>query len=753
MRRVTIPGDFNTYNTTQLNNFLLSLNVPRNQIPRFKAQKITLIRQIMEQGVTPAIYPQRVISPPRAKTHPLSPIQLSDAQLNGNIRLKLQNETFETYDFPWQRLTYGDATPLLVMDMIAKINRHTRSYTHGDIIGYIMREQSHQELINLMAGLNFNRYNDTIPGFLNFLWYYHGSHDRIDLTDHEEEYLSGLSEAELINLLGPRYRGPQDKASLLFAAVSGKSAHRPSITDIPRYQSVMTYDMKTAWLIAEKLYGIINSEDEFISVYPPYVHIALHVSSPIETILAKVTPQNVENFINAYGIVLHPEEQTTKYDYFIQEIVKYKNVFTRPANIPPPPILTDKTDDQIKNILQEYTLKEIVNTYEPNEFWNTREELIRRILKDKRKGSVWSWRHRYCNNDDTFNVVEALPHGEMNKEDNDDPTLSYGVQRNYRCYQTSELSSFWDFDADGIFRFIVPDWREQTPPLIDPTTNTALISEFPLQSIRQLRLLLNNPPPGYNITNLLAKVDEGINAANAITLVMQRLKREYMSKSQQEQSVIQLYLAWLFTYGMWMRFWKGPGYPWASEWMEGGGGTNYCDQGRRDEHVFIQGGVKTTIIETYERYPGLKEWIEALPLINYDFRSGEAKLAIQGITTIKGILDKIQLGDFCLAHGSDLILKSSYYFIDNILNRNTIPLFNAFLNSMIPQLNTIELQIVRRELTRIPNTQRNRTKIDILQNRLGELTRPIPLPQPDFVYTDVGITGHIDPWAGEINFD
>jgi len=40
------------------------------------------------------------------------------------------------------------------------------------------------------------------------------------------------------------------------------------------------------------------------------------------------------------------------------------------------------------------------------------------------------------------------------------------------------------------------------------------------------------------------------------------LKRQYDSFTNNQKEIVHKYIAWLFMYSMWMRFWKGPGFPW-----------------------------------------------------------------------------------------------------------------------------------------------------------------------------------------------
>ena len=563
--------------------------------------------------------------------------------------------------------------------------------------------------------------------------------------------------------MGPQYRGPTDQASLLFAVVSGRSSAKPDISNIPRYQNVATYPPATVWNLADNLYGLTNGDDNVLSLYPPYVHVALQPPSSIEQVAAAVTETNVDNFMDQFGMLLPtedtPQSQKDKMAFFMKQIAQYDPIFKRAQNLPPPPVLAGKTKQQARTILAPYTLKEIVDAYEPVGTWTKRNRLIDIILEEGRGGSQWSWRRRYCNNDNTFNVMQLENHGDIDKNDPTNPTLSYGVQKNYRCYQVDELeASFREDTEDNIFHFRVPDYKPANAKLgekemIDPTTGAPLTRDFPIESIRQLRTLLQNPPPRYDIGQLAVKVNDGLNAANNANVLMRRLKGEYDAKPDDQKYIIRLYLAWLFVFGMWMRFWRGPGNRWPTQWVEGGGGGDRCETGRRDEYVFIQQSIRTAISDAYEKMPGLKAWIETLPLLDYNFTTGEAQVATAGTSTIVTVLNRIQLGDFCMAHGSDLILKTSYYLIARILNFTTGVQFNGFIDEMLPALLNIEGQVVNYQLAVLAKQNvKTGARKQALEARQADLARPTP-KQPPFDPTAIGGTGHTDPQLGyEIRF-
>lgn len=716
--------------------------------------------------VTPTIFANEVtieqLSPTGELPQPAENIEES-------IRGKLLNANFEVYDFVWKKergkgiRKFKDGKSFGVFfEQYQKIPNDF--VTSQYVIGYLMESVPPIFIAQLVTGLGFDKLTGTIDVFYNLLWYLNIADNpyATGLNNMEKSYISGLDINELLIILGNNYRGPIDKASLIFAILSGKSAQK---VEINRYNYVASFPPNVVWNLAYYLYNIVNKEYSVYSLFPPYIHVAFQNPSIIEPILLALNENNVDELISKYGIVipqagldniLKDHVQKFKVKFFIEIIKKYEPIFSRNPEIVPPPILVGKTKTQTRNILYEYTMKEIIDTYEPTRIWYDYNELIDRIIEDAAvKGSKWTWRNLHCNNDDTFNIIEAEIHGDIDKNNPDDPTLSYGVQLNYRCYQASELIINWKEDPeDHIFHFNVPDWispnnKAGLKQVIDPTTGTFLINEFPVESIRQLKQLLTIAPKGYNIKELLDKVNEGLASFDLATRLLRKLKGEYEVMSAESKRLVELYLVWLFTYGMWLRFWKGPGNSWPTKWVEGGGGNDRCEIGRRDVHIFIQQGIQDIIKDQYNKDAKLKNWIEDLPLIDYNFKSGQATVAIAGTVNIISIVNRIQQGDFCMAHGSDLILKTSYYLIVRLLNFTDGAQFNTFIDNMIPEFITLETQVINYQLDLIKDIKDPivASRANSLKSRQRELTQPIK-PQPPFDPTIVGQTYHTDPRHG-----
>ena len=645
-----------------------------------------------------------------------------------------------------------------------------RPYT----LEYLMNLKNQRDITRVARSLNFERFFDDADKTLDYvnarrdffnLCYYINTSVYRKLPNVDSNYLSSLSVEELADLVGPFYAGPRDRASLLYAAVTGKSAYGPGPEDLDqdRYLEVSNYDPIDVFHIAQDLYNLYNEITSSVNSNNPYILLALHPKTPMEEIYISINNTNYQRKANEIGMIVPPGKDA---NYVKKNMVQYQDFINRLADTPPPPIIAGMTDEAARNIIKIYSDQELLDAYEPLIEINgtfTRQNLLDAVVREKNGGSIWSFRHQFCNNDDTFNVIEGEEHGKMGKDDPTNPTLSYGVPKNYRCYQSEELEeSFRNYQtgtAGGegeVFLFKVPDWTAGT---IDPVTGNQLISEFPVDSIRQLKRLLANVPAELRqgVQGLKDKIDEGLMKVGDTARKFQQLEREFNNFPPEQQEMVKKYMAWLFMLGMWLRFWRGPGHDYPVRWVEGGDRGDLCDTYTRDEHQGIMMLVRARILEEMERAnPELERWVLRLPLVSYNWITGEARLAgaqpetldmLERNDLINFIILKTQMGEFCLAHGSDLIIQGGFY-IPSAMFRFNEEEFNRFINDYMFSVLALEKEVVDAVVQDMQNRRvTTGKKYETYLSRQNALNQPIPT-QPAFTTGRVGGTGHIDPYVG-----
>jgi hypothetical protein len=670
-----------------------------------------------------------------------------------NIKLKLAKSSFELYNTK----PYADEDDETVInytdlpEVAGVINPESLGFVWSmkrTIIDYRGRPMYLMEYLMKQSGSYVNSVLNSLdlPGLANvsmdikynLLWYLHVASDPygVSLTTPELHYISRLSPEAVRNLLPASYSGPIDHASLIFAVVSGYRTPSPNVLDLPRYGEIVAYPAEAVWALAQQVYHIYNEEIEIIGEWPPHVYVALQLKTNFELPFVMVNSSNVESFLSRYQIISGRRIEDP-INYFRHEIINYEPVFTRnfETYLPPPP-LTGLTSVQVQDRLAIYTLKEIVDAYEITTPWSGRQELLNVIETERRGGSKWSWRHSYCNNDTTPNLIDIVPHGEMNKDDPNNPTLSYGVIGNYRCYQMEELVESFRTLEDGTFVFGVPDYAQN---LIDPTTGIQLVDRFPVESIRQLDELLNSAPATYNqklINELRTKIQEGFDAQNAELQRIRNLRSRYEQMTPAQQSLVNIYLAWVFMFGFWMRFWRGPGYPWTTSVNEmrrqagrkyrAGGHYGMCPL-ERDEHSAIQHDIYTALRDNYNQDPVLREWIESLPQgLTERWTKEEWHLG----SPLTDFIQRLVLGA-CQQGGGKYIPMSGYFLITRIIGVGTLDGFNEFMNQVIPYVNNVELQVVNIRLSRATELAFTPEQIATLRERQTALQQPFS-GQPPF---------------------
>jgi hypothetical protein len=618
-------------------------------------------------------------------------------------------------------------------DIIARLGLHNFNVFLQDEPLEVFYKESLPRSKQILKNICGSSFNEPEPVRMDLLWYLFISDQAMNnnLTREERNYILNCPTQRLLELLGPNYLGAPDRASVLFALFSGQMVERPLNMD--RYDNVKNYRSNILWNLARYQHQLIDHITGTYSTKGPVLLLASTGPSYMETLLNNIPNEDLNSLIGRMGLVKQQSIEQIQDD-----ISLYYNVFTRPHNLGLPPDLYVGQVHVLEEILSYYTNEELVTAYEPREVWGSREALMQTIKHDLLGIPKWSIQSvNYCTNDDTMNILTTELHREVNKLDPLDPTLSYGVHKNYRCYQTSELvASFREYD--GVFGFRIPDWTDGARELI---TNELLPREFSIDSIKDLAHLIDESDLEA-LKQLGTVIRTGLNSMGELSIKLKSLKNQYYGFNEDQKRIVNLYLSWLFTYAMWMRFWKGPGYIWPMKKININNpiARNNWDRAsptERDEHIFIQHAIRSRIMDLYETDPGLKAFIDGLPVIYYEFDTTEARLASY---PVKETIDKIVNGRHCMGFGSDTILKTAYYYITHLIPSIDQKGFDTYIIGMFPEIFELERNVIESQIIR---AQPNTIRYDVLQNRIHALRQPLPI-QPGFVPGDYQNNIHTD---------
>lgn len=317
------------------------------------------------------------------------------SNLHHNIINKLSDYKYRSHQ---HHVSYYMGTLLDENDIDALFDLYQKRCTVIEIVNkgiiynmmeYLMTRISLSMLASLVSNLGFTKLIGTIDIFYNLLWYFYDDKSKYtNLNFDETHYISGLNSEELLTLLPDSYKydnTPKDKASLLYAIVSGNAIDTIN-TSKERYGEIIQYPPSVIWKLAQLRYNVIeyiDNGDIILCNYTPYQIVASHYKDDIENIFLAATDANINNLIIRYGIVISQNiEPNLLLNAFLEQIVDYQYVFTRsPAILLPPPRISNIISDP-QLILRQYTTKELVDTYNPTNNWYSRDNLISNIINE-----------------------------------------------------------------------------------------------------------------------------------------------------------------------------------------------------------------------------------------------------------------------------------------------------------------------------------------------------------------------------------
>jgi len=475
--------------------------------------------------------------------------------------------------------------------------------------------------------------------------------------------LAKLSHHQLVRLVGQFWPYQKDKATIVFALtkqVDMFDIGRSRPTEYKRYPDLIATDPTKIYNLAVYIYRYYGGDLGTPSFYSPYRHIANSDKSILEGFILQVDQKNLNDMIKQVQMILPPRLKTnrSKLKYFKNTIREYEPVFTRRSNYPKPIGYPKDPVRKIKNILVRNTDAELVTAYEIDDFHDRRDLLDRSVKWASVSKPTWSYRKKYCVNDDRKNYIM---YDDRDKNDPTDPILSYGIPKSYRCYQTSELDAFFrEYEEGGtkekIFMFRSPDWKR----------GDTFDRSYTIESIKQLQKLLQDKPRRTKDENdLLKKIQDGLANMKSSFAKLSELRNKFNSLNTAEKQKVLNYMSWIFIQGMRMRFWKGPGNPYPEVWEEGGGGTMLCTPTNRNKNVNKGWGERTRLLEVLK--PDTEEWVLDWPRFRYNFISAELKL---GKEKFNFIAHKAMEGQFCLAEASEHFLGLGWVLLTDIARLN-----------------------------------------------------------------------------------
>jgi hypothetical protein len=546
-----------------------------------------------------------------------------------------------------------------------------------------------EQLTKVLEQLGYAGFVGTVDDAISLIWWHYIIDESLFYRYIQQplvRQILGMSVEDLMQLLPQDYDLATDKASIISFILEGV---RIPIETVPRddspeqrqrYASISSLDGKTILALAY-MYGYVDSESP--SMYSPLKYVVMKTPSVMEPYLI-ANINNLEALAQSLGMII--PEGIDRDDYIIRNLGHYENVLLRRQEEITDYLPADR--DQLVSLLSKYTDAELAERFEMLPEYLDRKELVEKLADLILRGEFWHIRKTRCNNMDellpaTYDTpADVIAEGKA--------ILSYGTIDNYQCYSVEELLLNFREGEDG-FQFLIPGTRD----------------EFSIESMKELVELLDEIGQPEVYGDLINKIHQGLQEKTQEANVIRKLQRDYLNMSSDRKALVREYLVWLFTTGMRMRFWKGPGHPYPYFWVESDEAIDHrCDLATRDRNVMNTFTERTNILN---RMPeDLERWVLDLPRVKYNFRTETSNMstAPDNTRTINYVVELAQLGDFCLADASDRLIQTAYYLITKILGLD----LNGF----------------------------NR----LISNVLG-----IPNRQPPFIPYEIVETGHVDPNA------
>jgi len=544
------------------------------------------------------------------------------------------------------------------------------------------------------------------------------------------------------------------------------------------------------------VYGVLLFiSDSRIIELVPYFQLELLFKTPGRNYVLSEGAQRLrnqyitkENFYQAIG--LNPIYYLPNPSIKVEDVAGY--ILHKILGIPRPALVysipTFDRRDEAAEILMWYNDDEIMSFYFPYFLSRKARKLrvvgltsrlyILNLILSKYLEANFNWIFRRektaeCSNGENVNIMYGGRRDEdiaesSTEELNENPVIWYGADLDvakHRCFRVAELLEVFRNTLDDPTGPDFPDPDYITPGpgrphIMDPLTGRRLLRTFSFEQISKLRLQLTTQigAHGRNYNgqlSLVAQLDEVINRIfpirfaeelrNQVAGNISNLREmiEAVGAHPEWKNDILIFSGWLFMFSMWMRFWKGPGYPFNIDRVTLS--TNKCPHIQRDEHIIIELSVYGNMITDLEnRNKDLANFIKNLPLFRYEW---ETKRVESGGTRISTAIDAIQNEKYCMGYAGDVLLQTAYVYLILIMN---IPVdrMNDFMTYVVKLLSGRERAVIetrKRILEGTRATERSHqtwVQQGLETVRAHELLLQIGTPGHDLPHIDLTTVGY-----------
>jgi hypothetical protein len=425
-------------------------------------------------------------------------------------------------------------------------------------------------------------------------------------------------------------------AELRTAIITGRTNHIANDTIAIIAQRYNTLKNHKYSALIDELYNI-NEEDDML------INVARLVPHPMEPIILGLDNYTTKQIVDTFGIAI-PLSHVNNIDQYIRtNIVSYANVLTR-GNLDPIPlevtIYMKPTD--LEDYIGKLTDNEIftnIGVYVP---YNSRIELVRNTVTTiTRSHFMYPAMRIETRSHNKKTVINENPITDLNCF-----MVCFGTALKYFMYELDELTgAFYRDHETGSMEFR----RPENPGI-----------KFVTRDIEELRRLLSCFSPTEEITTLINRIDEGLIDAKEKIAYDDVARASLRAFDKSTQSLVQQFLRQIFYTGMYMRRWKGPGFPFPLKT------DTTQDKQEPDEKVKEQIGFGLELLK--QMGPAARTFSMNLKICEYN---GQGNLD-HGQATFGGEWGAVIKGTQCIRMASSKFVGIGYHYL-RALFYETIP--------------------------------------------------------------------------------
>jgi hypothetical protein len=289
--------------------------------------------------------------------------------------------------------------------------------------------------------------------------------------------------------------------------------------------------------------------------------------------------------------------------------------------------------------LQELTDIAIIRQTGVFPYYTSREELINTVSRLYAEPNFFmpvDARRHYATNQTTLSSLSEVTANL--------PFVAYGTWLSYQVYEINDL--IWAFSAneDGIYSFRKPH---------DPTTY------FSRAQVKQLRSLISSKPWWLgSVQELIQSIDQALKLGIELERSDRSLLLQFRQLESDDKLLIKTALIKLFQAGMYMRQWKGPGYPYPVSVI--------MTVGTQQVDISV-GKAISQMYASLNKLPSFyRTLFSGMPAI--DARDGVIKRLNTSISThVKGVMTE----KLCIRENSTIFIGSATHYLKLFFQHDT----------------------------------------------------------------------------------